>query len=134
MRERQRMMREIRAGRECQLRTIVPVIRMTRFVVIIYSGGRVRATHNGVMRRIRMNSVVSAGLVVADVAVLCVDKKSVRRKNGSSKILHRAVNSLSVSTISSKLFWCLVVSDSALVLAPLFCPFWPAHPVDDKAE
>ena len=33
--ERQRMAREMRAGRECQLRNNVPIVRMTRRVVMI---------------------------------------------------------------------------------------------------
>jgi hypothetical protein len=81
----------------------------------------------------RMNSTVRAGRVVAEVAVLCVDRKSVRRKKGSSKMLQREVKSFRLSTISSKLLWCLMlVSDSTRLCA--FCPFSPVHPVDDSGE
>ena len=82
---------------------MVPKVNMTRRVVRICNGGRVRRIHNGVTSNIRMKRVVKAGRVVADVGVRCVDRKSVRRRNGSSSRLHRVVNSLSVSTISSKL-------------------------------
>ena len=99
----QRMTRETRAGRECQVSAIVPKARITRRVVRICNGGKVRPTHSGVTSNIRMKRVVKAGRVVADVGVRCVDKKSVRRRNGSSSRLQRVVNSLSVSTISSKL-------------------------------
>lgn len=67
--ERQRMVRLIRAGRECQDRNMVPPNRMIRFVVIMRSGGRVKAHHTGHVSMIRMNRVVRAGCVVADVAV-----------------------------------------------------------------
>lgn len=58
---------------------------------------------SGRTNSIRTKSRVSAGRVVADVAVLCVERKSVRRRNGSSRMLHREVSNFSVSTISSKL-------------------------------
>lgn len=86
------MVRETLAGRECQLRTKVPTVRMTLLVVIMYSGGRVRIIHTGVISNILINSVVRAGLVVADVAVLCVERKSVNRRSGSNKMLHLEVN------------------------------------------
>lgn len=92
-----------------------------------------RRIHNGMASRIRMKSMVSAGRVVADVAVRCVERKSVKRRKGSRRILQREVKSLRLSTISSKLLWCLMlVSDSSL-LCPL-CPFSPVHPVDDSGE
>jgi hypothetical protein len=50
-----------------------------------------------------MKRVVRAGLVVADVAVLCVERKSVKLRSGSRRILHLEVKSFKVSTISSKL-------------------------------
>ena len=50
-----------------------------------------------------MKSVVSAGRVVADVAVRCVERKSVRDRKGSSNMLQRVVKVRSVSTISSRL-------------------------------
>jgi Trk K+ transport system NAD-binding subunit len=56
-----------------------------------------------------MNMVDRAGLVVADVAVRCVDRKSVNSINGSRSMLHLEVNTVIVSTISSRLFWCLIV-------------------------
>lgn len=72
-----------------------------------------RRIHNGNTNKMRINSTVSAGRVVADVAVLCVDRKSVNRKNGSRSMLQRDVNSFRLSTISSRLLWCLMlVSDS----------------------
>lgn len=64
--------------------------------------GMVSKSHSGVIKKIRIKSVVNAGLVVADVGVRWVERKSVRRRNGSSKRLQRAVNSRSVSTISSR--------------------------------
>jgi len=86
----------------------------------------------GVIQIIRIKSDVRAGRVVADVAVLCVERKSVISSNGPNKILHREVNSLMVSTISSKLFWCRVacVSDDGFLCR---C-FSPVTPVDDKGE
>lgn len=62
-----------------------------------------RRTHAGVTNRMRIKRVVSAGRVVADVAVCCVERKSVMRSIGSRRMLHLDVNSFSVSTISSKL-------------------------------
>ena len=82
---------------------MVPIINMTRLVVMIWTSGRVSINQAGVRRRMRKNNVVKAGRVVADVAVLCVDKKSVRYRKGSSRMLHLDVNSFKVSTISSKL-------------------------------
>lgn len=86
--------------------------------------------HIGRTKSMRTNSSVSAGLVVADVAVLWVERKSVSRKNGSRRMLQREVNSLRLSTISSKLLWCLMLfSDSALLW-----PFWPFSPVNEVDE
>jgi hypothetical protein len=80
-----------------------------------------------------MKSTVNAGLVVADVAVLWVERKSVRRRKGSNSMLQREVNSLNVSTISSKLlWWAMLLSDSSR-LCP-FCPFSPVQPVDESGE
>jgi len=67
--ERQRIVRLIRAGRECQDKKMVPPSRTILFVVMIRRGGRVNAHHTGHVSMIRMNRVVSAGCVVADVAV-----------------------------------------------------------------
>jgi hypothetical protein len=100
---------------------------------MIYSGGNVKMIHTGVTNSIRMNNVVKAGLVLADVAVLCVERKSVKRNIGSSNILQRDVNSLRVSTISSRLLWCRVLPSDSARLCP-FCPFSPVHPVDDSGE
>lgn len=86
----------------------------------------------GVIQIIRIKSDVRAGLVVADVAVLCVERKSVISSNGPNKILQRVVNSLIVSTISSKLFWCRVPSTSGDCF--LFRCFSPVTPVDDSGE
>jgi hypothetical protein len=80
-----------------------------------------------------MNRTVNAGLVVAEVAVRCVERKSVSRRKGSSRILQRDVNSFKLSTISSKLLWCLIsLSDSTRLCT--FCPFSPVHPVDESGE
>ncbi len=65
---------------------------------------RVIVIQKGVTNRIRMKRLVSAGLVVADVAVVCVERKSVSCRQGSSKTLHLVVRTVNVSTISSKLF------------------------------
>lgn len=67
--ERQRMVRLIRAGRECQDKKTVPPNRTILFVVMIRRGGRVNAHHTGHVSMMRINRVVSAGCVVADVAV-----------------------------------------------------------------
>lgn len=58
----------------------------------------------GVIRMIRRNRAVRAGRVVADVAVRCVERKSVRSSNGPRSILHRVVRVRRVSTMSSRLF------------------------------
>jgi hypothetical protein len=75
----------------------------------------VSTTHKGVMRRIRIRRVVRAGLVVAEVAVCCVERKSVSSSSGSKSTLHLDVNSFRESTISSRVFWCFVfvASESA---------------------
>lgn len=92
-----------------------------------------RPIQSGRTKRMRMNRTVRAGRVVADVAVRCVERKSVSRRKGSRRMLQREVNSFKSSTISSKLLWCLMLlSDSARL-----CPFWPfspVHPVDDSGE
>ena len=71
---------------------------------MILRGGNVNKTQIGVINKMRINRVVRAGLVLADVAVRCVDRKSVICKNGSSKTLHREARTVNVSTISSRLF------------------------------
>lgn len=80
---------------------------------------------------IRIKSDVRAGRVVADVALRCVDRKSVMSSNGPSKILHRVVNSLIVSTISSRLFWWRTAGSDVRLLCPCFSP---VTPVDDRGE
>lgn len=102
---------------------------MTRLVLRTYSGGKVRIIHTGVINNIRMKRVVRAGRVVAEVAVLCVDRKSVNPRNGSSKMLQREVNSFKVSTISSRLLCCRILPESALL-----CPFSPVVAVDESRE
>ena len=99
----QRRVRKTRAGRECHVRLMVPMTRMTRLEVIIRKGGRVKRIHSGVTIRIRMKRFVSAGRVVAVVAVTWVERNSVSDSHGSSKILQREVKSFSSSMISSKL-------------------------------
>lgn len=133
VRERQRSVRVTRAGRECQLKTTVPTARTTRFVVRMYSGGRLRAIQSGRTNSIRMKRTVSAGRVVAEVAVRWVERKSVNRKNGSRSILQREVKSFRSSTISSRLLWCLILLSDSARLCP-FCPFSPVHPVEDNGE
>lgn len=81
----------------------------------------------------RMNKTVRAGRVVADVAVLWVERKSVRRRKGSKRMLHREVNSFRPSTISSKLLWCLMSLSESAFRWP-FCPFSPVHPVEESGE
>lgn len=84
--------------------------------------------------KIRIKSVVRAGLVVAVVAVRWVERKSVSCSRGSSRTLQRDVKILSVSTISSKVFWCLVfVASESAFLCPFFC-FSPVQPVEDNGE
>jgi len=129
--ERQRMVRLMRAGRECQDMRMVPKTRMIRFVVIMRRGGRVRAHHRGEVSMMRIKRVVRAGCVVAEVAVCCVDKKSVKRSRGSSRILHRVVKVCRVDNISSNDLRCLIPSDGSLL-----CPFFfsPVQPVEDRGE
>jgi hypothetical protein len=119
---RHRIARDTRAGRLCQDRTRVPQARTIRCVVRMRSGGRVRRNQMGVKRRMRMNRVVKAGLVVAEVAVDWVLKKSVSRKRGSNRMLHRAVNVCKVSRISSRLFLCLSSSDPPRLCVFFFSP------------
>jgi len=102
VRERHSIVREIRAGRECHVRPMLPRTSMIRLVVIIYNGGSVSRNQKGVNSISRINSVISAGLVVAEVAVRCVERKSVSRIRGSRRILQREVKRLMVSTISSR--------------------------------
>ena len=66
---RHRIARDTRAGRLCQDRTRVPQASTIRCVVRMRNGGRVRRNQIGVKRRMRINSVVKAGLVVAEVAL-----------------------------------------------------------------
>jgi hypothetical protein len=102
--ERHNIVLDTRAGLECHVKNIVPVTRTMRLVVIIRIGGSVRRIHRGVTRSIRMKRIVRAGLVVAEVAVLWVDRKSVSSKRGSRRVLHLDVKPFKVSTISSKVF------------------------------
>lgn len=130
----QRIALDTFVGRECQVRKRVPATRVIRLVVIICKGRRVRSIQSGVTRRIRIKRVVSAGLVVAEVAVRWVDRKSVSSRSGSKRTLHLEVNTFSVSTISSNVFWCFVfvISDSTL-LCP-FCFLSPVQPDDERGE
>ncbi len=100
------MVRATLTTRACQVSPTVPTTSMTRRVVTMRQGGSVSTNQNGAHSRMRTNSVVSAGRVVALVAVRCVLRKSVNSSNGSRSMLQRPVNSLSVSTISSSVFWC----------------------------
>jgi hypothetical protein len=110
---RQRIVRLTRAGRECQVKIIVPRTKTRRLVVMIRSGGSVSAIQMGVNAKIRINSVVNAGLVVADVALDWVERYSVNPKKGSKITSQRPVKLCSVSSISSRLFRC---SESARFL------------------
>jgi hypothetical protein len=83
---------------------------------------------------IRIKRVVSAGWVVAEVAVRCVERKSVRYRRGSKRILHLEVKTFSVSTISSKVFWCLMFVASECSLLWPFGSFSPVHPADERGE
>ena len=87
----------------------------------------------GRTNKIRIKRRVSAGRVVADVAVRCVERKSVRRRKGSSRMLHLEVNSFSASTISSKLLWCFRLLSEIALEWPLG-PFSPVKEVDDSGE
>jgi len=125
----QRRVRKTRAGRECHVRLIVPMTRMTRLEVIMCKGGRVKRIHSGVTTRIRMKRFVSAGRVVTVVAVTWVERNSVSDCHGSSKILQREVKSFSSSMISSRLLWCRMLAESTRL-----CPFSLAHPVEERGE
>ena len=111
VRLRQRIVRVARASLLCHDNTVVPRTKTRRFVVMMRHGGKVSATQTGVKARMRINRVVKAGLVVADVAEDCVLRYSVSRRNGSSKTSQRPVNFWRVSKISSRLLRC---SESAL--------------------
>lgn len=82
----------------------VPIVKTTRRAVRIRTYGSVRTIQKGERNRMRMNKDVRAGRVVADVAVCCVDRKSVNARKGSKSVLHLAVKVDNVSTISSKPF------------------------------
>lgn len=131
--DRQRIVRETLAGRECQLSAKVPSVRTTLLVVMMRIGGKESVIQKGVTSNIRMKRLVSAGLVVAEVAVRCVDRKSVSCKQGSSIMLHLVVRIDRVSTISSKVFWCFMLLPSEGRLLWPFC-FSPVQPVEDKGE
>jgi hypothetical protein len=94
----------------------------------------VSKSHSGVIIKIRMKRVVNAGLVVADVGVRWVERKSVSRRNGSSKRLHRVVNSRSVSTISSRVLWCFRVDSESSLLCPFGSCLSPVVDVEDRGE
>lgn len=99
-----RIDREARAGRLCHVMPIVPSTNSTRCSVMTRHGGSVRMIQMGSIASSLRNMEVNAGLVVADVAVVCVLRNSVNLRKGSSSTSHRWVNISSVSRISSKLF------------------------------
>ena len=103
---RQRIVRVTRAGRECQVRPKVPRTRRRRWDDIILNGGRASRIQRGVEKRMRTNKVVSAGRVVADVALDWVERYSVRRRKGSSRTSQRSVKVWSVARISSRVLRC----------------------------
>jgi hypothetical protein len=106
---------------------MVPKTMRTRWVVMMRSGGRVRRTHIGVTASKRMNMEVSAGRVVAEVAVDWVLRNSVRRRKGSSKTSQRFVKTWRVFNISSRLFLCC---DSEAARLRFLCS--PFHDVLDS--
>ena len=88
---------------------------------------------NGVTSKMRMKRVVSAGRVVAEVAVRWVERKSVMIRNGSSSMLHLPVSSCTVSTISSSDLCCGDIpepSDGCL----LWLNFSPVLLVEESGE
>lgn len=62
----------------------------------------------GVTTSSRVNSRVSAGRVLVLVAAVWVERKSVSCTIGAIRTLHLAVKMPSVSTISSRLLFCLI--------------------------
>jgi len=102
VRDRHSIVREIRAGRECHVNPMLPRTSIMRLVVMMYKGGSVSRNQKGVRSISRMNNVIKAGRVVAEVAVLCVERKSVSLMSGSRRMLQREVKRLMVSTISSR--------------------------------
>ena len=99
---RQRIVRQTRAGLLCQLNPNVPTTRTTSRVLTTRNGDNVRASHRGVRARILRKSVVSAGRVLAEVAVVCVLKYSVNVTKGSRRISQFSVNVYRVCRISSR--------------------------------
>lgn len=86
----------------------------------------------GVRSSIRRKRDVRAGRTVDDVAVLCVDRKSVRRMNGSRRMLQREVNTLRVSTISSRVLWFRDFISESLLFRATACSF--IQPVVESGE
>ena len=94
-----------------------PDARMTRRVVMKLTGGSVRRIQIGVANMKRMIRPVSGGLVVGEGGAICVERKSMRSRNGSTRILQRVMNTRIVSTISSKLLLCSTVLLSVAAVA-----------------
>ena len=72
----------------------------------------------GVANMIRMISPERGGRVVGEGGAICVDRKSIRSRNGSTRMLHRVMKTRMVSTISSRLLLCdtVVFSTAAATL------------------
>lgn len=130
--DRQRIARDIRAGRLCQVNMSVPARNIILLAVMTRRGGSVKRNHTGVAKSMRMNKVVSAGRVVADVAVCWVERKSVICIIGASSILHLPVKACIVARISSKDLRCCMPDSEDVRLLDFF--FSPVHPVEDRGE
>ena len=132
VRERHKIERLMRAGRECHESMSVPATSIVLLVVIRESGGKVNPNQIGVASEMRTKRVVRAGLVVAEVAVRWMDRKSVRRSIGSRRMLHRVVKVCRAAKISSRDLRCLTCT--------LACSFWsvfcfsPVQPVEESGE
>lgn len=99
--ERQRMVRETLAGREWKVRRRVPMKRVILRGVISCTGYTLSASQSGVTSRIRINRAVSAGRVVAFVALFGVESKFSRVKHGLKNSSILAFNVFRVARISS---------------------------------
>lgn len=99
--ERQRIVRETFAGRECQDRRRVPRNSTIRRGVMRLAGYTASTNHAGVTRRMRMNSAVSAGRVVAAVAEVGVERIFSSVRHGEKNNSMRALSVFRVCRISS---------------------------------
>lgn len=67
-----------------------------------------RPNQMGVIARSRMKRAVRAGEVVEDVAVIWVDRKSVRARKGARRRLERWFRVVRVCKMESRDLWCRV--------------------------